>query len=69
MKNDKDDEVSSAPLTPEELKALRRIIRDDDRARWFWSVARVWGAYSAAAVTFAIAAGKPVVDFFKWLFK
>ena len=38
-------DVSSAPLTKHEIMSLRRIIRSDDRARWFWTTVRIWTAW------------------------
>lgn len=42
--------LPTGPLTENELQALRRIIRDEDRARWFWREARRWGGYGAALI-------------------
>jgi hypothetical protein len=38
-------ELPTGPLKREEILALRRIIRSDDRMRWFWSSARIWAGW------------------------
>ena len=47
---DVQDDVSGADLTPIERKAIRRLLRQDDRARWLWSTARVWSMWITAVV-------------------
>lgn len=51
-------------LTAEERRALRRIIRDDDRSRWFWREVRRWGAYGAVAVTSVYASWDFIIKLF-----
>jgi len=43
-------DLPEGPLSDRELKSLRRIIRDDDRARWFWRSMRIWATYISAAI-------------------
>lgn len=43
------DEFSDTPLTPEECVAIRRILRDDDRARWIKGQARIWATWLVGA--------------------
>lgn len=43
-------DLPEGPLSEKELKALRRIIRDDDRTRFLWRTIRVWGGYTSAAI-------------------
>lgn len=38
------------PLTDDEIKAIRAIIKSDDHVRWAWSVARLWAGYVSAVV-------------------
>jgi len=43
-----DDEnglLSDAELTPRERRAVRTLLRQDDRTRWLWSTARVWSIW------------------------
>lgn len=42
------DDFPSGPLTDLERRALRRIIRDDDRMRWLWPFLREWGGWMIA---------------------
>ena len=55
------------PFSNEERKALRLIIRNDDRARWFWSTARIFVTYAAATVTFFAAFWSSIVSAVKKL--
>jgi hypothetical protein len=43
--------LASGPLTEQELTAIRRLLRDEDRAKFFWREVRRWGGYGAAVVT------------------
>ncbi len=45
-----DHEFSDEPLKPEENRRMRRLLRDEDRARWFWSTTRIWLGYITAAI-------------------
>ncbi len=48
------DEKTEPPLTDEELKALRSIIKQDDRRKWLWASIRtksVWFTAVAGGVT------------------
>jgi len=49
MTTDEHD-VHSGPLSEDEVKQIRRIIRDEDRMRWLWATARIWSAYCSAAI-------------------
>jgi len=60
-------DVTEPPLSDQELKALRLIIRSDDRARWFWSTARIFVTYAAATVTFFAAFWSSIVSTIKKL--
>lgn len=56
--HDDGDEFSDAPFTPEENKRFRRLLRDEERAHWFWSTVRIWvGYFTAAIIGIGIAAG------------
>jgi hypothetical protein len=61
------DDTAEPPFTDAELKALRLIIRNDDRARWFWSTARIFVTYAAATVTFFAAFWSSIVSAVKKL--
>ena len=56
-RNGQDHVGSNKPLTEEELRAVRKIIQADDRARWLWASARTWAMW-ITAVTVGIAAAK-----------
>ena len=36
------------PLTDEDIKALRKMMEQDARVRWFWESARVWATWATA---------------------
>jgi hypothetical protein len=36
------NDLPTGPLSENELKILRRIIRDDDNTRFFWRTVRLW---------------------------
>lgn len=44
------DERQEPPLSDEELKAMREMIKQDERARWVWSSIRLWSMWLAATV-------------------
>ena len=44
-----DDDVSSEPLSENELKAIRRIILADGRAKWLWASLRIWASWVVGA--------------------
>jgi hypothetical protein len=59
---------SGEPLTEEENRAVRRMLKTEDRMRWFWSTARVWFMWFAAVATFVVTVWKPVTDTLRgWL--
>jgi len=61
------DDVSGGAFTPDERKRIRRLIRADDRARWFWSTVRIWVLW-LGGVAVALAATKAwIVDVLKGL--
>lgn len=60
-----DDGISGEPLTPEENKKLRRIIRDEDRMRWFWATVRLWAGWTAAALAGIYASYQFLAHFIK----
>lgn len=42
--------LPTGPLTDQELQALRRILRDEDRANFFWREVRRWVGYGGAVI-------------------
>jgi hypothetical protein len=66
-----DDDINSkGPLTQDELHAIRRIIRDEARARWLRGQLRVWVAWAIGAPVALVAAwqaASSILDFFKKL--
>ena len=55
---DGDDDFSDTPFTPKENKRFRRMLRDEERARWFWSTVRIWvGWFTAVIIGVGLAAG------------
>jgi preprotein translocase subunit SecY len=62
------DQAAAEPqLSNEELRAIRIIIKNDDRVRWFWSTARIFIAYAAATITFFAAFWSSIVSAIKKL--
>lgn len=47
---DEPDNDDDRPFTPSERKALRKILIQEERAKWFWSTARVWVSWGAATI-------------------
>lgn len=62
------DEFSGEPLTPLENKKARKMIRDDERMRWLFSVLRIWGATGVMILTTVIALKDKIVAVFKAVF-
>ena len=65
----KEEKFSDEPLTPDELRALRKIILADDRARWFWSTLRIWVLWGGAVATAFAAVKQPLTDFLRGILK
>jgi len=49
-KPDSEDRFNSDPLQPWEIRAIRKMLRDEERVKWFWSSLRLWFYYIGAAV-------------------
>ena len=49
------DNDDDRPLTADERKALRAILENDRRARWFWATARLVAGWITAAIIGAAA--------------
>jgi hypothetical protein len=62
-----EEDKECAVFTREERARIRRILRDDDRARWFWASLRIWGAYIGAAIVGIYTLQDPIMRMFKWL--
>jgi hypothetical protein len=43
-------DVHAGPLSEDEVKQIRRIIRDEDRMRWLWATVRIWSAWLSAGI-------------------
>lgn len=56
------EEAAVSPLTKDEIRALRLLLRDTARAKWFWSVVRVFGAWAAGVLAFIVTVGRPLAD-------
>ena len=48
--SDENDYDSPPPLRPEEIRAIRRIIKTDDRMRWFRATVRIWAGWVSAII-------------------
>ncbi len=69
MAGDDEDEVSNAPLTPQENKATRRMLEAEKFRTRFWSTTRTVALYIVAVAT-AITLGWPLLkDIFKFVGK
>lgn len=62
------DEFSGDPLTPLEIKKARKLIRDDERMRWLFSIIRIWGATGAMVLTTVFALKDKIAAVFKAIF-
>lgn len=45
-----DEEFSDKPLSPNENQRMRRMLRDEERARWLWRTLRIWTGYITVAI-------------------
>lgn len=56
-----DDVFPDGPLSESELRAIRKIIRDDARMAWLWATLRVWAGWATAAGAAIYAVYEPAV--------
>lgn len=59
-----DDDVSDDPLTAREVASIRRLLLSDDRARWFWSAARIWAGWIVGAPVAVLTAWQAIQHLF-----
>ncbi len=63
---DLDDGIDGTiPLNPSERIAIRRIIRNQERVDWLWSLIRIWVSWLSAFVIGTYATYEAVVKFFR----
>ena len=48
--DDVDDDLPSDDFTPQERRAIRRVLRDEDRARFMWRTIRRFSGWAFGAV-------------------
>lgn len=65
--SDYEEEFSDAPLLPDENRRMRRLLRDEERARWFWRTLRIWSGYITAAIIGIGGAAAILKEFLKGL--
>lgn len=46
----RDDDLAGGPLSDAEVKRLRRLLRDEDRAKYFWRTLRIWGSWGGGVI-------------------
>lgn len=51
-------------LSTEELRHLRRIMKADERARWFWSTIRTFALWITAVSVAAVALRNTIIELF-----
>jgi hypothetical protein len=60
---DEVERFSSRPLSEDEIRSLRRLMKADERARWLWSSLRTWALW-ITAVSVGVASFKSfIIDF------
>lgn len=59
-----DREHDGHPLSAEELRHLRRIMRTDERARWFWATVRTFALWLTAVSVAVVAVKNSIIDVF-----
>jgi hypothetical protein len=64
LEEDDLDSYSAEPLTPDELKHVRRVIKADDHARWLWAALRRLAVWVAAVVGGLYMGKQALIDFF-----
>lgn len=53
MKEERDS-IPDHPLTRDEIRETRRVLRDAAYSRRFWSTVRTWASWLAGSVIFAL---------------
>lgn len=66
---DYEEEFEDTPLTPDENRRMRRLLRDEDRARWFWRTVRIWLGWIAGGLVSAAVIASALKDGLKGLAK
>lgn len=57
-------EISSEPLSEDEIKHLRKIMRADERARWFWAMIRTFALWLTAVSIAVVAVKNSIIEIF-----
>lgn len=65
MTEEKADEFTGAPLTEQEIRLIRRVVRDQQRMDWLWATLRVWVGWAVAISTAVYAAYDPILRMLK----
>jgi hypothetical protein len=63
-KNDED-----RPFTPAERKAIRKMLVQEERAKWLWSTLRIWAGYLVGAISVLYAAKDHIKNALKGAFQ
>ena len=56
-------------LTPEEIAALRAILRQDERLTWLYSSIRLWAAWVLGVLAALVAFRQDISSLITWLFR
>jgi len=61
------DEFSEEPLTPKENQKARKLIRDQERMNWLYTVGKWWVVYISGAIAGFYAVKDQIAEFIRWL--
>ncbi len=64
----RNDVLFGGNFTEDERRALRRLLRDEERSRWAWKTFRQWVGWVVATVTTLYIAGDWIITLFKKFF-
>ena len=56
-------------LTPEEIAALRAILRQDERLAWLYASVRLWAAWVLGVLAALVAFRQDISALLAWLFR
>lgn len=46
----REDDLPNGPLTDQELRRLRSLLRDEDRTKFFWRTLRIWVGWGSGVI-------------------
>ena len=63
------EEISGNPLTENERKQVRRLLREEQNAAYFWRTLRIWGAWGTSAIGAVYIAWDTILKYAQAIFK